>query len=185
MIGWYLLFIVLILGVVGYGTLRRNAIIAWRLRYLLKKERRDYLDSKMDEVQRTLCSKQMTVYIDDALDEVHEKARLEYQEAGIYYHWYPEKSNEVIWLEGHPRSFDLLFALEIAYHFSLTRYKLLRGFLTLVESNWVQQDVKEDCPLNSDRFTARRLIFSKLLCAVFPVLDTVTRVKQRIELDTQ
>jgi len=157
------LFAVGVAVVLGLLTLYRDHVIAWRVKTLLKATRAQYIKEKGREIQESLCKHALTVYVDDALDEAHERARLDYERKGAVYHWYPERSNEVVWLEGHyARSFNMSFALGLALEFCLVRYTLFREL--------------------SVATVASNITVKHLLCLLFPVLDTTTRVKQREEL---
>lgn len=188
MVAWYYIatavFIVVVTCLLAYMVLNKERIKEERTRWRLYDERREYVTKEGQAIQRTLCEKQMTVFIDNELDEYHERSRRDHDRKGMTYHWYPEKSYELVYLEGHERSLDLDFAIEIADTFCIVRY-----FFVMLLVNEIKHKPPKNGKLRIAMLRAKydsvyriMMLLYGLLC---PVFDRTTRQQQRAALRLQ
>lgn len=172
-IGFTALFIIIAATIVIGATLYKERIIEWQIRRGIKQARREYLVKEGEAIQKRLCERQLTIHIDEELDEMHRLASAEYEKKGMVYHWYPESSSELIWLNGLTCSFDIPCIKEIISTFCGTRYFFIYRLMERV------MPAHPDRAIVRARYDAIYHILTLLTRLLLPITDRTTRKEQR------
>lgn len=120
------LFIVSIVPLIFFVKSREAVIKRWLTRRSHYYERQQYVTAHHQELMTSMVEHQLTVYIDDELDESHRLAEEKYTQEGLEYLWYLEKSDELTRLTGHTMPFNNEFTQRLINAYCLVRYQLLR-----------------------------------------------------------
>ena len=120
------LFVVGITPLIFFVKSREAVIKRWLTRRSHYYERQQYVTVHHQELMASMVEHQLTVYIDDELDESHRLAEEKYAQEGLEYLWYLEKSDELTRLTGHTMPFNNEFTQRLINAYCLVRYQLLR-----------------------------------------------------------
>ena len=125
------LFIVSITPLIFFVKSREATIKRWLTRRSHYYERQQYVTAHHQELMASMVENQLTVYIDDELDESHRLAEEKYTQEGLEYLWYLEKSDDLTRLTGHKIPFNNEFTQRLINAYCLVRYQLLREVCVL------------------------------------------------------
>lgn len=159
-------FVIVTATIVVVGSMYKGYKQELRIYKKLELERRAYLKAEGKAIQHSLAQYQLTIYLDEELDATHEKARQEYERMGMDYFYYPEKSYELVRLQGHRLMMNKPLAYEIIGEFCLQRYLLLDNML--LDAGLTRHTLSE--------------IIHTLYLLLKPKLDITTAKQQRMAL---